>query len=701
MKSSAAALLSAALLTACGASEGETEDKAASGGKADDAEDGGGLLPNCDEVDDDDLACLQHGVSDWEPPRVLNDGSWDRETRQFMSHADQGTRVLPLSWLLALEAPGGLPFFDGDPFLEDERVRKYGLLPDHDPTGNPFQLPVGFSINGEMALSEKDGTVVEEAFFGYTCTACHTGSMEFDGVEYRIDGGAGLQSFNDWNKSLVLSVAETFGRDVPIIEVSFIDDKLDRFIERAQAIQDTLYGEHQSREDMEKQISRFSLFNKVIPTLLQQGPLSPTDHGPGRVDALGRGSNTIWTDYLRDYDGVDGFDAEANLGLIDGMVGLPAIYDAPKFDWVQYGHSIRQPLGRNLAEAIAVLSPTDPGTLETTVNLDGLLDIENHVRELEGPAYPEDVFGAIDAELAAEGEKLFNDLEGNADVACARCHTPRADFEPGEEMLIRAVPLGVIGTDAKTLVNFATREITLPRPVQETLGFDNPRVAAGLALLRLVDLVGRQLFRDADWGDYDDVTSTCADSAKWSDGEDCEATLGRVNLFRVDIERGLPESLNPITFPPPSGIDEADPRCDDADDKEACLLELGWLAYRARPLNGMWPTAPFLHNNSVPNLCLLLGDPADRPEEFWVGSTEFDPECLGYRFDKRSEMPDHDTDAEKFEIEDSGNGNGGHVFSDDYSGTPADGVIGRALTDREIRALVEYVKTLEPIEGGL
>ena len=55
----------------------------------------------------------------------------------------------------------------------------------------------------------------------------------------------------------------------------------------------------------------------------------------------------------------------------------------------------------------------------------------------------------------------------------------------------------------------------------------------------------------------------------------------------------------------------------------------GLLAYRARPLNGIWATAPYLHNGSVPSLYDLLLPSAQRPRIFYVGSWEFDPVHVG------------------------------------------------------------------------
>src|SRR6185295_2149952 len=51
----------------------------------------------------------------------------------------------------------------------------------------------------------------------------------------------------------------------------------------------------------------------------------------------------------------------------------------------------------------------------------------------------------------------------------------------------------------------------------------------------------------------------------------------------------------------------------------------GRLQYRARPLNGTWATAPYLHNGSVPNLQELLMPAARRSKVLYMGNWDFDP----------------------------------------------------------------------------
>ena len=97
------------------------------------------------------------------------------------------------------------------------------------------------------------------------------------------------------------------------------------------------------------------------------------------------------------------------------------------------------------------------------------------------------------------------------------------------------------------------------------------------------------------------------------------------------------------------------------------------LAYKARPLNGAWASAPYLHNGSVPTLYDLLRPANQRPTRFAVGRWEYDPKKVGYVSD--GEIP--------FVVDTtlSGNRNSGHEY-------------GTKLSEEERWALVEYLKSL-------
>lgn len=99
--------------------------------------------------------------------------------------------------------------------------------------------------------------------------------------------------------------------------------------------------------------------------------------------------------------------------------------------------------------------------------------------------------------------------------------------------------------------------------------------------------------------------------------------------------------------------------------------------YVAPPLDGVWATAPYLHNGSVPTLYELL-DSKSRPER-WTrsgDSRDYDHQKVGWQYD-----PAPKNKQWTFDTSVPGYGNGGHTFSD-------------KLGEGERWALVEYLKTL-------
>jgi hypothetical protein len=116
-------------------------------------------------------------------------------------------------------------------------------------------------------------------------------------------------------------------------------------------------------------------------------------------------------------------------------------------------------------------------------------------------------------------------------------------------------------------------------------------------------------------------------------------------------------------------------RCMDEQDKSR-------VAYKGRPLTGIWATAPYLHNGSVPTLYDLLLPPERRPRSFRLGTREFDPDKVGFVTTARAE------NTFLFETRDAagrliaGNSNMGH----DYGNV--------TFSEDQRRALVEYMKAV-------
>jgi mono/diheme cytochrome c family protein len=105
----------------------------------------------------------------------------------------------------------------------------------------------------------------------------------------------------------------------------------------------------------------------------------------------------------------------------------------------------------------------------------------------------------------------------------------------------------------------------------------------------------------------------------------------------------------------------------------------GCNALTAKSLYGVWATAPYLHNGSVPTIADLLEPPAKRPPKFSVGNLEYDTAHLGFVSDL-GRAPYY---ATVFDTHTQGNGNGGHDF-------------GTALATREKEAILEFLKAYYP-----
>ena len=362
------------------------------------------------------------------------------------------------------------------------------------------------------------------------------------------------------------------------------------------------------------------------------------EEGFARLDAINRIGNFVFGNEL---------DA-SNVAKLAAPVNYPHIWDASWFDWVQYNGSIRQPMVRNAGEAMGVLAgvnlrgPT-ADLYKSTVKVKTLYEIEELLagpapyKGLRSPRWPAEILGKIDAAKAARGAALYTEL-------CQGCHLPPLDSkemqdpaspywsEPnaaGERYLtLRMVKIDYVGTDPGQAAGMISRKV-------QTGPLGMGEAAFGPALGTVVE---RTVSR---WYDEQVPPVSAADRARMNGNRD--------NLIRAELK------------------------------------------YKTRPLDGIWATAPYLHNGSVPNLYLLLGPASERPKTFFLGSRQFDPQHVGYDYAKLDGGFEMDTTI-------PGNSNRGHEFRDAPLGN---GVVGRALSEDERWALIEYLKTLDsPLPRG-
>ncbi|KJU78614.1 di-heme-cytochrome C peroxidase [Ectopseudomonas chengduensis] len=554
---------------------------------------------------------------------------WGEEQRQTYYYTPQGTTVkgLRYDWFSALEMP-----FGTEKFARLDYLARFGFLtdPKQQPSVlNPGNLPVGFTRHQDSESGEH--------FLDISCAACHTGELRYKGQAVRIDGGAALHSLastvptlrgGGFGQALGMSMAFTYYNPL----------KFRRF---AQEVLGDQYpqGRDQLREDFKQVLDRLlaTAFNDW-----HRG-LYPTEEGFGRTDAFGRIANTVFGDVLDD----------ANYRVANAPVSYPQLWDIWKFDWVQWNGSAMQPMARNVGEALGVgaslhlLDEHGKGVAEadryaSSVRLHDLYTLEETLKRLQPPKWPEAVFGKVDLPLASRGKALYTEN-------CAYCHAP--DPKPRDQRLapsrdpewkMRVVPISIVGTDPTTADNIADHRFDISR-----LGWTK----AELSKLD-VRLYGASL---------DEVDFKSISSAKGL----AYITAYVENRAYQDAGIGPRQRKEMDGYGLPIGVQEK-------------------RGYKARPLDGIWATPPFLHNGSVPNLFELLSPVYERQAQFWVGNFEFDPVRVGYRSDKFPGGFLLDTRV-------TGNGNGGHEFRD---GCRQEGVIGRALSPDERLALIEYLKVL-------
>jgi mono/diheme cytochrome c family protein len=102
-------------------------------------------------------------------------------------------------------------------------------------------------------------------------------------------------------------------------------------------------------------------------------------------------------------------------------------------------------------------------------------------------------------------------------------------------------------------------------------------------------------------------------------------------------------------------------------------------AYYAPPLDGIWATAPYLHNGSVPNLAALM-DSTKRPAAFTrtYDSNDYDQANVGWNF---TAATTGQTGNNVYDTTKTGYGNGGHTYGD-------------LMSPDDRAAVIEYLKTL-------
>jgi cytochrome c5 len=642
------------------------------------------------------------------------DQNWSTEDRHWFHHSSQGTATFPVpyAWFVALEQPGIHLFTRPGMLADSAYLERFGFLPSPKsirvdetslqrfgystsppaepappvvanlsptPVENFDGLPIGFA---RMTGAKNPGTGQPESDkIGLSCAACHTGHITYKGTSVRFDGGPGMLELRQLERATGLSILYTLK----------VWGRFDRFATRVLGPDASVEERGKLKQELSAVMDFLHNQLDTYKATLKAKSQKDTEEGFGRLDALNRiGNQVFYTDLAA--SGLSGF--EKNLHANDAPVSFPAIWTIPWLLWAQYDGSIEQPLIRNAGEALGVsalvnMSPDHPpeALFRSSVAIENLDRIEKMLRGsnpfgrtpegfggLTPPKWPSHIFAddpawKISQERAAKGRVLYAEI-------CTECHlgpvndpafksqfpdkefwsSDRWDKTPGKDPVLRPVQKGVdgMGTDPAQAEVLASRKIYVPgfwklEPATDLSGpcSNLPEIAStempfSVALMMVVDRVSRK------W--MDDRNLSADDrKALWGPRRNCP---------------------NPVSGP----------------------------HYRARPLSGVWATAPYLHNGSVPSLYWLLKPAAERPTKFCIGARDFDPEQVGYRV-VAGEQPSCKTGESLFSATDDDGKpiHGNSVLGHSLEGTPGPGkpgVIGRTLTEPERFDLIEYLKTL-------
>ncbi len=622
---------------------------------------------------------------------------WSQADSLWFYTVTQGSNLLPYSFFLALEQSDSEYLF-----RSDENVDRYGYLPQRPTASNPDGLPVG------MVRDEYRG----RAYMGFTCAACHTAQIHYQETAIRIDGGPAHSDMETFMADLAKALNATLTHA----------EKRQRFVDAV-----LKHGHYQSTadilNDLEKYAQRLKTYTIINTPRDTQRPL--TRYGYARLDAFGRIYNrvlehimserqlrellaeTLTPDELawamegvapvlsnRDRDHLiertQSYLTDRQIIRLrnkiynpaDAPVSYPFLWDVPQHDYVQWNGRVDNsglgPMARNAGQVIGVFATLDwqerdGFTLasvlggqgfgakhidfQSSIDIRNLRRVEHHLRRLTSPLWPEHIFPKLDRVRMARGKELFEQY-------CIVCHGRIERAAPDRRVVAKMMAVDSVGTDTKMAVNGATYQgysgILYNRYV--STGSGNILLQRQAPAVALLTAATRNVV-------------TTPDSDKW--------------VMRRWGERSLDFAYTYFDNEVQSSLKTGDYVPDTTVNPFASVM-----AYKARPLNGIWATAPYLHNGSVPTLYDLLlpkkqpDDPEDgeyRPDEFVVGAREFDPGKVGFK--------SAGYDGFLFRTGIWGNYNSGHEYAAGRTPMP-DGTYLPALTKEQRLDLLEYLKSL-------
>ena len=562
---------------------------------------------------------------------VLTDqgGNWTATTQEKFYTQDQGSRIMPLKWISALKQANGLPF------LADS-LGRYGYLPN--PKNTETNLPVGFTV------AEENG----EKIIGMNCSACHSRQIEVSGVSYRIDGGPAITDMQSFLSDLHKAVNTILNNTAAFTEFSH-----------------TVLGTTTSIQDEEKLHTAVATWFEPYNAIIQGSLPTESPWGPSRLDAVSMIFNRV--------TGLDIGTAPnhiilENIKRADVPARYPFIWNAPIQDTTQWpgfapnGNRLFG-LSRNLGEVFGVFADFHPKkdasrllnvnyVDHNSANFHGLNKLESLIKKIGPPKWP----WKLDAALVAAGEKVFNKKDpAEENESCADCHGIKEGKTRSLTHKTWATPLIDVGTDSREVNLLGSQIKTGVLEGAVIFPTKPPLKAVDSAFSVLGTVVTGSIFQhylpvELDAKQQKELNKLDQLKAKFATEVEKLEDLG--DLGSLDDLKETFEIKKPTATPS--------------------------FPYESRVLQGIWATAPYLHNGSVSSLTELLTPSAKRASAFKVGPA-YDIETVGLATEQtKFNFTLKTTDCSD---RNSGNSHCGH----DY---------GTSFTPQEKKALLEYLKQL-------
>jgi len=206
---------------------------------------------------------------------------------------------------------------------------------------------------------------------------------------------------------------------------------------------------------------------------------------------------------------------------------------------------------------------------QSSIDIRNLRRVEKQLRKLTSPLWPEHILPKLDKSRLTRGAELFVQY-------CASCHGQINRTDPDRRIVAKMISVSSIGTDSKMAANSIefTGYSGILKNQYVSVSTGNILLQSQAPAVALLTSATRNVV-------------TTPDRDKWFIQRWIERSLDFAYTFFDNV---VQSSLKRGNYTP------------DTTAKPFASIT----AYKARPLNGIWATAPYLHNGSVPTLYDLL-----------------------------------------------------------------------------------------------